>query len=148
MTEYGRLYGGRAMISELALAVALATGLQGVPAPVTVGVWDRLRTDYGEPAAQFEAMDVAALAGRHVGRKVSVRGTVDRVDVSDPKHARVYLKGGVSADLLHLAAMAQACQPGTVVTLDGILKQHGPFASLLAPGVRRDDRAPFTPNRP
>jgi hypothetical protein len=90
-----------------------------------VSVLDRLRTDYGESAAQFEAKDVAALGGNRVGKKISVRGVVDRIDISDPKHSRVYLKDGISVDMLHLEAMAKDCKPGSVVILDGILKQLG-----------------------
>jgi hypothetical protein len=113
-----------------------------------VGFLDRLRTDYGEPAAQFDAKDVAALASKYIGKKISVRGVVDHIDVTDPQHCRVYLKEGISVDMLHLEAMAKDCKPGSVVTLDGILKQHGAKDAVLVPGARRDDNAPFKAARP
>ena len=100
-----------------------------------VSFLDRLRTDYGEPAAQFDAKDVAALGGKYVGKKISVRGVVDHIDSTDPQHCRVYLRDGISVDMLHLQAMANDCKPGSVVTLDGMLKQLGAKETVLAPGA-------------
>ena len=40
--------------------------------------------DYGKPAAQFESNDAVAIAQEYLGEKVSVRGEVLSVDISNP----------------------------------------------------------------
>ena len=53
------------------------------------------RTDYGTPAAQFEAKDVLAKGAPFIGKKITVKGTVARADASRPGAATVYLTDGI-----------------------------------------------------
>ncbi len=113
--------------------------------PVKVSFWDRLRTDYGKPAFQYEAADVAALAGKALNKKITVRGEVTKVDVTNPKHCLVTMKPGMTFDFLEFQAAAQACKVGDTVYIDGVLKRHGKDEILLAPAFTRDPKAPFMP---
>jgi hypothetical protein len=108
--------------------------------------------DYGEPAAQFEARDAAALAGNYLGQKVTVRGEVLAVDTSDPRDCVLHIRHGVTAKLGALRAMAAAYTAGEVIYVDGIVDTvvTGETAScvVLDPAIGRDPTAPFEPERP
>ncbi len=120
----------------LALLLPLGAGCQG---------WTM---DYGKPAAQFEAVDAAAIAPDHVGEKVAVRGEVRSVDVSDPEDCVVELEGGVTARFGDFKDAAESCPVGTVVYLYGIVKAASPGGVTLDPASRRDPTAPFEPEKP
>ena len=47
--------------------------------------------DYGKPAAQFLQADLATKEQAVIGKKITVKGTVTKVDVSSPDAARVCL---------------------------------------------------------
>lgn len=113
--------------------------------PAKVSFWDRLRTDYGNPTFQYEAVDVAKLAGKALNKKITVRGEVTKVDVTNPKHCLVTMKPGITFDFLNFQAAAEACKLGETVYIDGILKRHDTKQILLAPSFTRDPNAPFTP---
>ncbi|HMO83804.1 MAG TPA: hypothetical protein PKC18_02680 [Lacipirellulaceae bacterium] len=103
------------------------------------------RMDYGQPAAQFLAADIAAQGHGYLGQKVSVRGTVTRVDVGAPAPSWVYLDGGVRCNFGKLQAMAEQCQAGEVVTIDGLLRRCDGEDVWLEPALLRDPTAPFAP---
>lgn len=113
--------------------------------PAKVSFWDRLRTDYGRPAFQYEAGDVAKLAGMALNKKITVRGEVTKVDVTNPKHCLVTMKPGITFDFLNFQTAAEACKVGETVYIDGILKRHDKNQILLAPSFTRDPNAPFSP---
>lgn len=113
--------------------------------PVKVSFWDRVRTDYGKSAFQYEAADVAALAGKALNKKITVHGEVTKVDVTNPRHCLVTMKPGITFDYLEFKAAAEACKVGDTVFIDGVLKRHGKNEILLAPAFTRDPNAPFTP---
>ena len=71
--------------------------------------------DYGKPAAQFEAKDAVAFAQEYLGEKVSVRGEVLSVDISNPDDCVVELQGGVTARFGAWKDSAESCTVGTVV---------------------------------
>ena len=108
--------------------------------------------DYGEPAAQFEARDAAALAGNYLGQKVTVRGEVLAVDTSDPRDCVLQLRHGVTAKLGAFRAMAEAYTVGEVIYVDGIVDAvvagYAGGAVVLDPAMGRDPTAPFEPERP
>ncbi|MFT3881894.1 MAG: TIGR03067 domain-containing protein [Gemmatales bacterium] len=130
------------------LAPAMEGAKQPDPVkPAKVSFWDRVRTDYGKPAFQYEAGDVEKLAGKALNKKITVRGEVTKVDVTNPKHCLVTMKPGITFDFLNFQAAAEACKVGETVYIDGILKRHDKNQILLAPSFTRDPNAPFTPIR-
>ena len=120
----------------LALVLPLGAGCQG---------WTM---DYGKPAAQFEADDAVALAQEYLGEKVSVRGEVLSVDVSNPEDCVVELQGGVTARFGAWKDSAESCTVGTVVYVDGIVKAGSSLGVTLDPALGRDPEAPFEPKKP
>jgi hypothetical protein len=103
------------------------------------------KLDYGTPKAQFEAIDLTAKGADFVGDKISVRGKVERIDVSDPKSAKVYLEGGIACDFGKFNSMAEGNAVGEVAFVSGILKRHEAGDHLLSPAIGRDPKAPFVP---
>jgi len=114
-----------------ATLLALATACEG---------WT---LDYGEPAAQFEARDAAALAAEYVGEKVTVRGEVAAVDTSDPDTCVVTLAHGVTARFGRTTQWAA----GDTAYIDGIVRSATDGALVLDPAMGRDPTAPFEPQR-
>ena len=57
--------------------------------------------DYGEPVAQFLQEDVGQKGKAFLGKKVTVKGTVTKVDVGDPDAAWIHLEGGIRC--IHLS---------------------------------------------
>ena len=101
--------------------------------------------DYGDPEAQFLQEDLAKKGKAFVGKKITVKGTVEKVDVSDPESAWVHMSGGTKCNLGEFKAMAEQYKAGEVVFIDGILKRCDANDTLLEPAIGRDPTAPFTP---
>lgn len=121
----------------LALLVPLVGGCQG---------WEMT---YGDSKAQFEAADAMALAREYVGEKVTVRGTVVGVVVSElgSTQATVTLEGGVRAQFGDMVEMAMSCEAGEVVYIDGFVRAVDQSTVTLEPAALRDPTAPFEPIR-
>lgn len=113
---------------------------------VSVGC-QALKMDYGQPAAQFLEKDVAALGQKYLGKKITIKGTVTRTDVSDPKAGFIHLGNGIRCDFSRLPAMAQSKKPGDICFIDGILKECEEGNILLESAMLRDPTAPFSPMR-
>jgi hypothetical protein len=105
------------------------------------------KMDYGQPAAQFLEADVATAGKPYLGKKVTIQGTVTRVDVSDPKAGWIHLGNGIRCDFSRLPAMASSKKPGDICFIDGILKECEEGNILLDSAMLRDPTAPFTPHR-
>ena len=103
--------------------------------------------DYGKPAAQFLSVDVARLGRPFIGRKITVKGTVTRVDVGDPKSAWVYLEDGIRCHFGKFKAMAESSKVGDPVYVDGFLRRCDPGDILIDPAVYRLPDAPFSPKK-
>jgi len=103
------------------------------------------KMDFGQPAAQFLQADLASQGKVFLGEKITVKGTVKKVDLGDPKAAWVYLEGGVRCSFGKFTAMAESCEIGETVFVDGILQRCEAGDALLAPAILRDPAAPFTP---
>ncbi len=101
--------------------------------------------DYGKPAAQFEQESLQKKGAPFVGKKITVRGTVDRVDTSDPKNAYVYLKGGIRCNFGDFTAMAKDLKVGDIAFVDGFLTRCEPGDIVIEPALSRDPTAPFSP---
>ena len=103
--------------------------------------------DYGKPAAQFLQADLASQGEAFIGKKITVKGTVSKVDVSDPKSALIHLSGGIQCDLGKCKAMAESCKIGDPVYVDGFLKRCEKGDILIDPAMLRDPAAPFSPKQ-
>ena len=102
--------------------------------------------DYGQPTAQFLAKDLPLKAKTYVGKKITVKGTVTRVDISDPNSSRIYLKEGIECNLGTFKAMATSCKIGDTVFVDGFLKRCDDGDILIEPALLRDPTAEFIAN--
>jgi hypothetical protein len=103
--------------------------------------------DYGKPAAQFLQEDVASKGKALLGKKITVKGTVTKVDVSAPNSAQIQLTGGIECNLGEFKAMAESCKIGDTVYVDGFLKRCEEGDILIDPAMLRDPTAPFSPEQ-
>lgn len=105
--------------------------------------------DYGQPAAQFFAADLVSRGEAFLGKKVTVKGAVvTELRLEDPHSAWVLLEGDVLCHFEGFRAMAESCEVGMVVVVDGMLKRCEDGGALLDPAMLRDPAAPFSPTRP
>ena len=118
-----------------------------IAALVLVGCYKGWILDYHEPAEQFLAKDVAIKAKSYVGRhlKITIKGIVSKVDVSNPNSSMIYLKDGIECNLGKWSRMASSCKVGEVVYIDGFLKHCDEDKVLLEPALLRDPTAEFIP---
>jgi hypothetical protein len=100
--------------------------------------------DYGKPAAQFVEADVDRKAGEHVGEKITVKGTVAKVEIDESGDSWIYLASGARCNLGKFKAMAESAEVGTTVYVDGFLKKCAPGDVLIEPAMLRDPTAPFS----
>lgn len=100
--------------------------------------------DYGKPAAQFQQENLLEKGKPFIGRKITVKGKVARVDTSDPKTAWVYLEGGIRCNFGKLDLMAKGNKVGKTVHVDGFLRRCEPGDILINPAMNRDPGAPFS----
>jgi len=121
--------------------------LISIVALVLVGCSKGWILDYHEPAEQFLAKDVAIKAKPYVGRhlKITIKGIVSKVDVSNPDSSMIYLKNGIECNLGKWSKMASSCKVGEVVYIDGFLKRCDEDKVLLEPAILRDPTAKFSP---
>jgi hypothetical protein len=121
--------------------------LISIVALVLVGCSKGWILDYHEPAEQFLAKDVATQAKPYVGRhlKITIKGIVSKVDVSNPDSLMIYLKNGIECNLGKWSRMASSCKVGEVVYIDGFLKRCDEDKVLLEPAILRDPTAKFSP---
>ena len=103
--------------------------------------------DYHEPAEQFLAKDVATQAKPYVGRhlKITIKGIVSKVDVSNPDSLRIYLKNGIEGNLGKWSIIPSSPKVGEVVYIDGFLKRCDEDKVLLEPATLRDPTSKFSP---
>ena len=103
------------------------------------------KMDYGKPVAQFHHTDVPEKAKPYVGKKITIKGTVERVDLSDPNAAWLHLEGGIHCNFGKFRRMAEDNEPGESVYVDGILRRCESGDILLDPAINRDPQASFNP---
>ena len=102
------------------------------------------KMDYAEPAAQFNAEDVAQNARPYLGKKVTVKGTLTKTDLTDPLNRKLYVADVICCNLGN-SAQAQAYLIGQTVFIDGFLKRCQTGDVLLDPAAGRDPGANFNP---
>lgn len=103
--------------------------------------------DYGQPAAQFLQEDLEANGKAYVGQKITVKGTVAKVDVSDPASSWIHLTAGITCNLGKFKAMAESTKAGDTVYVDGFLKRCEKGDVVIDPAMLRDPTAPFSPKQ-
>ena len=120
-----------------------------IAALVLVGCSKGWILDYHEPAEQFLAKDVATKAKPYVGRhlKITIKGIVSKVDVSNTNSSMIYLKDGIECNLGKFSRMASSCKVGEVVYIDGFLKHCDDDKVLLEPAILIDPTAKFIPTK-
>ena len=138
------LIAGVVVITKLRGVLQVALPL--IAAALLVGCGKGCALDYGQPAAQFLAKDLPLKAKTYVGKKITVKGTVTRVDISDPNTSRIYLKEGIECNLGRFKAMATSCEIGDTVFIDGFLKRCASGDILIEPALLRDPTAKFIAN--
>ena len=114
-----------------------------IAAVLLVGCGKGYELDYGQPTAQFLAKDLPSKAKSYLGEKITVKGTVTRVDISNPSSSRIYLKEGIECNLGSFKAMATSCKIGDTVFVDGLLKRCDAGDILIEPAMLRDPNAKF-----
>lgn len=112
-----------------------------------IGCATAWQMDYGTPQAQFLAQDVARLGAPYIGKKVTIKGRVTRIDTRDPKAAWVELNNGVRCNFETWKLMAEDRPVGSQVFVDGVLRHCKPDDILIAPTLYRDPSAPFSPKQ-
>lgn len=120
--------------------------LLSILTPLITGCRKGMQMDYGEVEAQFTQDAVASKGKAFVGKKVTVRGTVTKVGISDPKAAWLELENGIRCNLGEMRKMAEGAKVGETVYVDGILERCDEGDVLIEPAILRDPTAPFTPH--
>ena len=108
-----------------------------------VGCGKGWRMDYGKPAAQFLAKDVAAKGNEYVGKKITVKGTLEIGEELIDKESWIVLEHGIRCNLGN--AIAMGLHLGEVLYIDGFLTQCESNNIVLQPAMMRDPAAPFYP---
>ena len=101
--------------------------------------------DYGKPAAQFHQGSLAEKGQPYIGKKITVKGKVARVDTSNPEVAWVWLEGGIRCNFGKFDRMAKGNKVGDIVHVDGFLRRCEPGDILLDPALNRDPTTTFNP---
>ncbi len=128
------------------LALVMVMSLPFITTVHLVGCGEDYELDYGQPAAQFLAKDLPSKAKSYIGKKITVKGTVARVDTSNPTSSWVFLKGGIECNLGRFKAMANSCKVGDTVFIDGFLRRCDDGDILIEPALQRDPTADFNPH--
>jgi hypothetical protein len=102
-------------------------------------------SEYGETVAHLNAADLLSKGEPYLEEKVTVKGKVERIDLSRPGNALVVLEGGIICNLGELEAMAKSASPGQIVYIDGFLMKCAAGDILFEPAMLRDPSAPFRP---
>ena len=123
------------------LTAVMVLGLGGLGSGCSQG-W---RMDYEKPAAQFLQADLASQGKAFIGKKITVKGTVAKVDLTDPASAWIHLEGGIRCNLGKFRVMVESSKMGDTVFVDGFLKRCAEGDILLEPAMLRDPTAAFAP---
>ena len=103
------------------------------------------KLDYGRAKAHIEESDLAERGKEFVGKKVLVRGVVNRVDFSEEGIPKVILSYGTECHFGKMKKMAEAIRVGESVIISGILDESKDGELFLNPAIQRDPKASFKP---
>lgn len=115
--------------------------LAGIGGGCTPKGW---QMDYGKPAAQFRAHDVAGKGGPFIGKKITVKGKVIRVQNRDDGN-HVYLDPDIHCLFPAWHWGEDDLKPGDAIYVDGFLERCTGGDVRLNPALKRDPSASFTP---
>jgi len=102
------------------------------------------RMDYGKPAAQFYALDVARIGKPFIGKKITVKGEVLRVENrEDGNH--IYLKDNIHCVFPTWHLGEDNLKAGDEIFVDGFLEKCTEGNVKLNPALGRDSAASFKP---
>jgi hypothetical protein len=121
--------------------------LSCVLACATLGCSKGWQLDYGKPSAQFVSKSIAVKGAPFIGKKITVKGRVVKVDTSNPEAALIYLENSIQCNLGGFTAMANGCTVGDVIYVDGFLARCEEGRIVLEPALIRDPTAPFSPTQ-
>lgn len=110
-----------------------------------VGCGKGWEMDYGKPAAQFHEQDLLVKGKNFVGKKITAKGVVKKVDTSDPDSAWIILSEGTRCNFGDFRAMAESVKPGDTIYVDGFLKRCEKGEIVIDPAMSRDPKAHFEP---
>jgi hypothetical protein len=100
--------------------------------------------DYGKPAAQFHAHDVARIGKPFIGKKITVKGEVLRVENrEDGNH--IYLKHNIHCVFPTWHLGEDNLKMGDEIFVDGFLEKCTEGNVELYPALGRDSAASFKP---
>ena len=122
------------------LTILAALILAGLASSCTKG-W---QLDYGKPAAQFHAHKVASKGKPFIGKMITVKGKVLRVqDRDDGNH--IYLEHNIHCIFPTWHWGEDNLKPGDEIYVEGFLEKCTEGDVQLNPAIKRDSKAPFTP---
>ncbi len=114
--------------------------LAGLASSCTKG-W---QLDYGKPAAQFHAHNVASKGKPFIGKMITVKGKVLRVqDRDDGNH--IYLEHNIHCLFPTWHWGEDTLKLGDEIYVDGFLERCIEGDVQLNPAIKRGSKAPFTP---
>ena len=114
--------------------------LAGLASSCTKG-W---QLDYGKPAAQFHAHNVASKGKPFIGKMITVKGKVLRVqDRDDGNH--IYLEHNIHCLFPTWHWGEDTLKLGDEIYVDGFLERCIEGEVQLNPAIKRGSKAPFTP---
>ena len=79
-------------------------------------------------------------------KKITIKGIVTKVNISNPNSSRIHLKEGIECNLGKFKAMATSCKIGETVYVDGFLKRCDDGDILMEPALLRDPTGKFVAN--
>jgi len=122
------------------LTILAALILAGLASSCTKG-W---QLDYGKPAAQFHAHNVASKGKPFIGKMITVKGKVLRVqDRDDGNH--IYLEHNIHCVFPTWHWGEDNLNPGDEIYVEGFLEKCTEGDVQLNPAIKRDSTASFTP---
>lgn len=101
--------------------------------------------DQGKSAAQFHQESLLEKGKPYIGRKITVKGKVARVDASNPKAVWANLDEGIRCDFGGFSILAKSNKVGETVYVDGFLSRCEAGDILIEPALNRDPATPFNP---
>lgn len=111
---------------------------------LATGCGEGWKMDYGSPAAQFHAHDMAGKGEPFIGKKITVKGNVLRVDdQEDGNH--VVLEHNIHCVFPSWHWGEEELKTGDEIFVDGILRECSKEKVLLDPALKRDSTASFRP---
>ena len=109
------------------------------------GFLEGWKMDYGRAKAHIEDADFSETGKKFVGKKVVVRGVVEKVDFTEKGNPKVFLSKGTECHFGKMEAMAKAIKVCESVVISGIVRRGEDDRLFLSPAMTRDPKAPFKP---